>query len=248
VTTLLRPLCKYFGSKWHATKHYPPPKYDLIVEPFAGSACYSCRYPERQIVLVDKDPDMTDLLQYLVGVSVSELRTLPTTLPKGLDIRSLPISRGAQLLIRNWQRVGRSTCWTVSKWGTGAGEFPGMWGPDTVESLCLSVPRIRHWLVVCGDYQTLLNTPGTWFLDPPYQKVPASYRRDLDCNTIDFQHLAHWARERQGQVIVCEQAGADWLEFREFRDLKAGTAGTRKGHEGRVDKGVIWTNDQRPSF
>ena len=32
----------FFGSKVALAKNYPQPKYDAIVEPFAGSAGYSC--------------------------------------------------------------------------------------------------------------------------------------------------------------------------------------------------------------
>jgi len=31
----------YYGSKSKVVKHYPKPKYDLIIEPFAGAAWYS---------------------------------------------------------------------------------------------------------------------------------------------------------------------------------------------------------------
>jgi hypothetical protein len=84
------------------------------------------------------------------------------------------------------------------------------------------------------------NVEATWFVDPPYQHVAKSYRNDeIDCNTVDFPALAAWVRSRSGQVIVCEQAGADWLPFEPFRTLKAGCAGTRK--RGRVDAGVVYT-------
>jgi 16S rRNA G966 N2-methylase RsmD len=234
---LSRPMMKFFGSKWQASKHYPPPLYDVIVEPFAGSACYSLHYPEHQVVLVDKDPDVVDLWRYLLTASVAEIRALPTDLEVGLDIRTLDIPRGAQLLIRNWQRVGRSACWTVSKWNNANS---GMWHVDTANTIADNVQRMRHWTVLLGSYDELPNAPVTWFIDPPYQHVAPSYRRDIDCNTVDFWHLSQWCRERQGQTIVCEQQGADWLPFREFRKLKAGCAGTRV--PGSQDTGVVWTN------
>lgn len=182
---------------------------------------------------------MADLLSWLVTADPAEILSLPVDMPIGFDIRELPVSRGAQLLIRNWQRVGRSTCWTVSKWNNAN---QGLWSESVKQNTAENVLRIRHWQILCGDYQDLPNTEATWFVDPPYQHVPPAYRRgEIDCNTVNFGHLADWCQSRTGQVIVCEQAGADWLPFREFRDLKAGTAGARG--KSRADKGVIWTND-----
>jgi hypothetical protein len=232
----VHPVCKYFGSKWHASAHYPTPRYPVIVEPFAGSACYSLRHYKHHTVLVDKDPDVADLWDYLLHVDVSEILALPTDLEIGSDIRKLPVSRGAQLLIRNWQRVGRSTCWTVSKW---CGANGGMWSEAVKRRLAITIPKIRHWNVWQDSYELLDNVHATWFVDAPYQHVAPSYAKG--CNEVDYNHLAWWCRTRKGQVIVCEQEGADWLPFRKFRDLKAGCAGTRVA--GRVDKGVIWTND-----
>jgi hypothetical protein len=239
---LTRPLCKYFGSKWHASKHYPAPRHGMIVEPFAGSACYAAHYAARHVVLLDKDPDVVDLLDWLIGASPADVLALPVDLTPGEDIRTLRgVSRGGQLLIRNWQRVGRSTTWTVSKWNN----MPGMWGPDTRAAVAENVQRIRHWHVVCAEYWQLPDFEATWFCDPPYQNVPPAYRRDIDCNTMHYGHLATWAQSRKGQVIVCEQEGADWLPFRPFRNLKAGTAGARG--KSRPDVGVVWTNDASPS-
>ena len=37
----------YCGSKSKLVKHYPTPKHNLTIEPFAGSARYALRYWER---------------------------------------------------------------------------------------------------------------------------------------------------------------------------------------------------------
>lgn len=47
----LRPFFRYFGSKWLVGKHYPAPMHETIVEPFAGSACYSLHHFDRKVVL-----------------------------------------------------------------------------------------------------------------------------------------------------------------------------------------------------
>jgi hypothetical protein len=51
-TPRLRPFFGYYGGKWRdAVKHYPPPEHTRIVEPFAASAGYSLRYPDRKVIL-----------------------------------------------------------------------------------------------------------------------------------------------------------------------------------------------------
>jgi len=46
----------FYGGKWLAAPRYPAPRYDTIIEPFAGSAGYSLRYPDKRVVLVERDP------------------------------------------------------------------------------------------------------------------------------------------------------------------------------------------------
>ena len=44
----------YYGSKSKLVDYYPPPKFDKIIEPFAGSARYSLKYWQNDILLIDK--------------------------------------------------------------------------------------------------------------------------------------------------------------------------------------------------
>ncbi len=39
----------YYGSKSKIVKHYPPPEYDTIIEPFAGSARYALMYYNKNV-------------------------------------------------------------------------------------------------------------------------------------------------------------------------------------------------------
>jgi len=34
---MLKPFWQYYGGKWRAAPHYPKPRHDTIVEPFAGA-------------------------------------------------------------------------------------------------------------------------------------------------------------------------------------------------------------------
>ena len=68
-----------------------------------------------------------------------------------------------------------------------------------------------------------MTTEATWFIDPPYRVAGRHYRFGPD--DIDYVSLGEWCRERPGLVIVCENAGADWLPFRPLDETKT----TRKG-------------------
>ena len=54
----------------------------------------------------------------------------------------------------------------------------------------------------------------------------------------DYEALADWCRSRRGQVIVCENVGADWLPFEPFITIKANES--KSG--GKVSREAIWTN------
>jgi site-specific DNA-adenine methylase len=49
----LRPFFTYTGGKYRLAPRYPEPRHNLIIEPFAGSAGYSLRHPEREVLLID---------------------------------------------------------------------------------------------------------------------------------------------------------------------------------------------------
>ena len=40
---------------------------------------------------------------------------------------------------------------------------------------------------------------------------------------IDFEKLAAWCKEREGQIIVCENTKADWLPFKAMKDMIGST-------------------------
>lgn len=46
MTAIGRSVLNYFGSKVSVAHKYPPPKHDIIIEPFAGGAGYSLCYDE----------------------------------------------------------------------------------------------------------------------------------------------------------------------------------------------------------
>ena len=250
------PLFKYFGSKFRSAKYYPPPQYPHIVEPFAGGAGYSLRYREHQVTLLDLDQELIDLWRYLIGADPAEIAAMPVTgLTKGTDIRTLGLSAGAAQLMRRWQRTGPCSSWTISNVTTGeskwcqehgkgqAGGNTGMWHRNTRDYLVYAVETIRHWRAFCADWRQIdpaKAEPTTWFIDPPYQHVKyTSYLHG--CKGFDYAALADWCKRLPGQVIVCEQEGADWLPFR-FSHEVSGMRGKMRGVAGARSQEVLWTN------
>jgi len=55
----------------------PKPKYDTIIEPFAGSAAYSMNYYSKNVILIEKDEKIASLWGYLISVEPSEILGLP---------------------------------------------------------------------------------------------------------------------------------------------------------------------------
>lgn len=229
----LRPFFSYFGGKWRSAPKYPTPIFDMIVEPFAGSAGYSLRYPEKKIVLLDKDPVIAGIWDYIIHVSEEEIARLPD-LEAGQHVDSLHVCEEARNLIGFWCNAGTpQPRKTLASWAlTATSQL--FWGERVRARLIKQVPYIRHWEIFNIGYEECPDVEATWFVDPPYEDQGRHYT----FSTIDFEHLASWCMSRSGQVTVCEAAGASWLPFVPFAEIK-GTAGKhRKGSSSEV----IWTN------
>jgi 16S rRNA G966 N2-methylase RsmD len=229
----LRPFFSYYGGKWRAAPKYPAPRHGLIIEPFAGSAGYATRHHARNVLLVDADPIIAGLWQYLINVRASEIRGLPLAV-EATD--TLAVAEEARWLIGFWLNKGASSPRKHPSAWMRSGIRPNcFWGEVVRDRIAWQVEQIRHWRVFRDTYSSLDEITATWFVDPPYQRAGKHYR----CNVVSYAQLAYWCRHRPGQVIACEADGADWLPFQTLASIKA-TAG--RGRSGRSAE-VIWTND-----
>lgn len=232
----LRPFFGFYGGKWRdAIKHYPAPRYKTIVEPFAGSAGFAVRYAHLDVVLCEADPIIAAVWQYLTKVSPKEILAIPDV-PLDGSVDDLNLVQEAGWLVGFWLNRGASRPRKrPSQWmrdGIRPGSF---WGDRVRRTIASQVTSIRHWKVYnCSYADCPITGPATWFVDPPYQHAGRHYMHGSDA--LDFEHLGDWCRRREGQVIVCENDGADWLPFRDLADVKTTRAGQRS-------KEVVWTND-----
>lgn len=230
----LKPFFSYFGSKYRIAPKYPDPRHRLIVEPFAGAAGYAATHPHHDVLLIDADERIAGAWSYLIGATPDEVRRLP--LWDGWesvdDLTSIP--QEARWLIGYWLNKGATGTKKPSAWMR-SGKYPDQfWGEAIRERIASQVDAIKHWRVIHGDYTQAPDVAATWFIDPPYE-VAGTYRQRPD----DFAALGRWCQEREGQVMVCENVGADWLPFRPFIDAKATSGGARAG----VSREAIWTKD-----
>lgn len=229
----LRPFFGYYGGKWRdAPRHYPPPAHGTIVEPFAGSAGYSLRYPNRNVILVERDEIIASIWRYLIKVREREILRIPDVSPYG-SVDDLKCCQEARLLVGFWLNRGvERPRRTPSKWMR-EGERPGsFWGPKVRDRIARQLTRIRHWRIVQGNYSSVgFRGAATWFVDPPYQNAGQHYHHGAA--SLDYSQLGDWCRRRRGQVIVCENEGADWLPFVSLAKVKTTRRGQRSGE-------VVW--------
>lgn len=211
------PLFKWFGSKWQSAKRYPAPDGSrIIIEPFAGGAGYSLNHCDRDVVLYDTDPHLSDLWPWLITSATPELiREIPTGIPAGTDIRTLGLCKGQALLLKNWQRTNNvGDCWTTSSWG----HLPGQWTANTRARVADEIGAVRHWNF--AEPSGAVNIPYvTWFFDPPYEFNYRYWRGHKPFNYAALAAFVNRIDDTRSRIIVCESLGKkgekpSWLPFK----------------------------------
>lgn len=204
----------FYGRKHRISNKYPKPKYDTIIEPFAGSAAYSMLYSDRNVILNDKDEKVYKTWKYLINVSTDEIMGLPL-LVKGQCLNDSEydyLTDEQKYLIGFYLNPGSA----VPK------KSPGnycAWNDKNKKILINNIEKVRHWNIFNNDYRDLENIEATWFIDPPYQGNGGQYYRHGN-SKLDFKELSEWCKKRKGQVIVCENSEATWLDFKPLVDIQ----------------------------
>lgn len=205
MTRRLNAFFPFFGGKHNLSKWYPAPQCEHVVEPFAGSAGYAHRYWDRKVHLNDLDPVIAGVWRYLTNATSEEILALPLLEPEQ-RVSDLNICPEAKALIGFWCYRGASE--PRDKLASWAKKWPTRFWSDHIRNIIArQVPLIQHWTVSERSAFDVPNRTATWFVDPPYVKGGKHYRK----SDIDFDALRDWVLDREGQVIVCERAGAHWL-------------------------------------
>lgn len=230
--TKIRPFFGFYGGKWRDAFDYAEPLYDTIIEPFAGSAGYSVRYHWKKVVLCEIDPQIAGVWRFLKKSSPKDILAI-RDLEDGESVDDLPICQEAKWLVGFWLNRGvASPRKKPSRWMRDKIRIGSFWGDRVRNTIASQVDLIRHWKVYeCAYDECPVSGPATWFVDPPYEKAGQHYR--FDSSNIEYKALARWCRSRIGQIIVCENKGAEWLRFKDHNHTKTTLA-------GRQSKEVVW--------
>ncbi len=236
-------LFSFYGAKARIAEEYPKPEFDTIIEPFAGAAGYSLMYPEKNVILYEKDPLIAGVLDYLIRVDSKEIMDLPLIEPdKTVD--DYQICQEAKWMIGFWLANGKQRPnKKLSKWSTKRNEWPNLtanfWGIRCRERVARTVDVIKHWKVYNQSWENSErhnDKQSTWFIDPPYIKQGHHYTEGS--RNIDYNTLTDWCKDRKGQTIVCESLGAEWLDFRPLIEIQGIGKGRKRSTE------VIWTQNR----
>lgn len=200
----------YYGGKASIARYYPKPLYPVIVEPFAGSAAYSLYHRCKDVILVEKNPDIAEMWRFIISGEIEEwLPKIPRYVQYGDQIdeffHSAP--RGLQVYlgsIANTSTGGTGIRKTVSMWAA------SIWSKK-LTSLELALPIVRNWRIIAGNYDKAPDIVATWFIDPPYLVSPG---KRYKYSEIDYNVLREWIHTRRGQIIVCGAINETWLPFK----------------------------------
>lgn len=214
----------FYGRKKQLARHYPPPRHELIVEPFAGSAAYSLHANnwEREVLLIERDARVADIWKWLIEEATpASILALPDLKQGERSSEFLHIIHAATKMAFAYRTIKVTPVlernWEISR-----------------RVMALTVPKVKHWRVACDDYTSAPDIEATWFIDPPYKGASGMgycYGSDL----LDYQELGRWIKRRRGQVIACEGKEGDYLPFSPLR--------TNMGVAGKQSTEVIWVND-----
>lgn len=230
----LWPFFTFYGGKWRAAPRYPQPEFDTIIEPFAGAAGYSVRHYSKNVILVEKDTVIASLWRYLIKATKTDILNLPL-LSMEQNVDDLDISLEAKTLIGFWlNKATASPCKTPGAWMRQGLRPKSFWGAEIRNRIAEQVEYINHWEVIQGDFKESPDMMATWFIDPPYANAGKLYK--CSSKNLDYNDLSTWCSLRRGQVLVCENDGADWLPFKPFLTIKS----TEGSHGKAKSKESLW--------
>lgn len=221
----MRPLFPFYGSKWNIARYYPSPRYGHVVEPFAGSAGYATFYEPAQVTLLDADPIVVGVWDFLLRVTSAEIMALPELPAAGDSTDNYALPQEAKWLIGFWLNRGSATPKkSRTAYSARTDKAQLNWGMRAKERIASQLHKLAGWSVTLGPYSAAPNVEATWFVDPPYGDKGKFYRVPFHA----YKTLGTWAVQRRGDVIVCEGPGATWLPFAPL--------GSFKSSKGRADE------------
>ena len=213
----MQPFFSYFGGKWELAKRYGRPRCGHVIEPFAGAAGYSVYWEPKKVTLIERNPVVYGVWDYLRRVSPGEVMRLPSNISHVDELPSR-VCQEAKWLIGFWFNNGLTKpAVSRSNWARTPIKAASFWSETIKQRIASQVDHIRNWEIIEGSYEDAPDVKAHWHIDPPYDnQAGRSYAR----NDIDRRSLAQWCQNRHGWRQVCENDGAKWLPFGPFSILK----------------------------
>jgi len=211
----MKPLFLMYGGKHNLAKRLGPPQRDHVIEPFGGSAGYSCYWEPKQVTLIERDPTIYGVWKFLQRSAPKDIMRLPVAID---SVDELPqrVCQEAKWLIGFWFNHGLAQpAVRRSNWARQPRHRASFWSHTIRLRVATQIEKIRAWKIVHGSWHNAPNVAAHWHVDPPYTVAGKLYRY----NEVDYLALADWCRTRKGHVQVCETTGADWLPFEEYAAL-----------------------------
>lgn len=205
----------YYGRKKQICKYYPQPRYDTIIEPFAGAASYACHGDnwQKNVILIEKDERVAAIWRWLINTATpEEILAMPNLEIGEKTSEFLHIIHAVTKMAFHYKTIKTTAVlarnWEISK-----------------RIMAKNLHRIKHWKILCADYQEAPDIEATWFIDPPYRLDPGMGYK-FGSHLLDYKALAVWVQRRRGEIIVCEGEYGDYLPFRSLITMK-GVAGKK---------------------
>jgi len=230
----MNPFFSYYGAKYQVSKHLGAPRQDLVIEPFAGSACYSTRWGVKKVKLYDISDKICLIWDFLINSSSRDIMSIPDYFECESQLEKLP--KSAELLCRFWIAKGRAEpASKLSPWYMTYRNSNDcrVWGPAVKKRIVEQKKFIRLWEIDNLSYEKIPLTFAHWHVDPPYNNAPGSRYPHSD---IDYKELALWCKSLPGDVDVCENSGASWLEFSDLCEVVS-SRGRKSGYKSRE---AVW--------
>jgi site-specific DNA-adenine methylase len=219
----------YYGGKGNVIDFYPKPKFNKIIEPFAGSAKYALKYFDREVLLVDKYEVIVKIWKWLQKCSPKDILSLPR--PKENErLSTFNFDCEEAKLLMGFIIAKGGQCPRDKPTSRATTHRPNT-SNFTLNRIASDLFKIKHWEIRLGSYNEIKTQEATWYIDPPYQHGGHVYIHSN--KKIDFTDLSKWCQERFGQVIVSENSKADWLPFKKMAKMRGNIHQTTE---------VIWSN------
>ena len=191
----------YYGAKTKIVDLYPAPTHSTIVEPFAGSARYSLKHHEHDVILYETFEKPFRIWQFLIQATEKDILSLPD-LNLGDDVR-------------NFKTLSDPERWLMGYQIQRGSARPGCivnercrWNTDKLR-IAKEVSKVKHWKIFQSSGLEADWNDATFFVDPPYMVQKHGYNH----RNVDYSLIKEKLMNGRGQFIVCGNSDDTWLDF-----------------------------------